>query len=185
VSPEPQSRVAAFRTPHQPVHRRARHDPVLDLGVTSFRFSGCMAQWGSRSPPLSGKALKPSWLMCWRLSRRSGPTLAHHSKRPFPFCTSTFRIGCLGPEGALKCKTVPLRGTGARRFLHLFRNGLPWTASQGIGVRDFIGLGLGPPQNSRRGLKSMVAASCCKIARITLKLRCPARYLGFERFPPV
>ena len=122
---------------------------------------------------------------CWRLSRRSDPTLAHHSKRPFPFCTSTFRIGCPGARSALKCKTVPLRGTGARRFLHLFRDGLPWTASQGIGVCNFIGLGLGPPQNSRRGLKSMVAASCCKIARITLKLRCPARYLGFERFPPV
>jgi hypothetical protein len=149
VFPEPQSRVpeAAFRTPHQPVHRRARHDPVLDLGVTSFRFSGCMAQWGSRSPPLSGKALKPSWLMCWRLSRRSGPTLAHHSKRPFPFCTSTFRIGCLGPEGPSNAKLCHCAGQVRVASCIYSATGCPGRPHKGSACATLLAWALVLPQN--------------------------------------
>src|SRR5271166_5227263 len=69
---------------------------------------------------------------CWRLSRRSGPTLVLEA--PLFLLHICFSDRLPGARSALKCKTVPLRGTGARRFLHLFRDGLPWTASQGIGV---------------------------------------------------
>ena len=98
VSPEPQSRVpeAAFRTPHQPVHRRARHDPVLDLGVTSFRFSGCMFRC------LRGRRLDRS------ISRLLGQLRAGQCPMGLAKRSSVRWISCNAPPAATCSSSPPI-----------------------------------------------------------------------------
>ena len=107
---------------------------LLPLPAVSF-LGGFQTPAGpekTRAHP-SGRHLKPitrrdigpisESACCWRLSCRSGPTLALEA--PLSLLHICFSDRLPGARSALKCKTVPLRGTGARRFLNLFRDGLP------------------------------------------------------------
>jgi len=89
----------------------------IERPPTSFGF--CMGErlfFRVRPKPVIGPIFESA--CCGRISRCSCLTLAHHSKRAFRLCTSTFRIGCVGPipeiPPALECRLVgtSMRNTG-------------------------------------------------------------------------